>query len=531
MIKFPLRQWIPLESTSLFQIIAQCTHGSNPLNKRPFHRLCSLMRKMGAQALWIEKVNPANNTDIDYEFTYLGKFFPSVNAMAYRLFFVREDISKRKSFDFNNLTFLSCSTIINYTAGSISDSYLLYSITATPKKHNYIRHRKGLPLMNYYFHSVKDYHFNFPAPDGEIKFTIRGAPFFQRNNKTAFCMQSALATILNHLSSSTELLLPNKINTLCGGNIGKELTLDKKNTIDLIKKMGLHAKRFVFNQEQTQQVFAKMLNLHDCPPSSLLYPWMESGFPGFIIFYPPSVKGTVDDALHVVPIIGHTLNTDSWQPEADIKYRRRVRLHFRPVSAWVDNFIIHDDNFGMYLCYPTTKLAEKKRGIGYLVDFVLFLTKMDIPYPPDKTEIELISLVRRYLKPTEDNIWINRLVEEPTPLVSRTVAATKEEFIHSLSDYDSEKNKIPRNTIGQITRHLPENFWLTEITLPDLYIANKTALISIVSTFETGNICFIRLPRLCSYINGGDVVESVDLPTNGHYKIYTKKNDNETFDW
>lgn len=494
------------------------------------------MRKMGAQSLWIEKVNPGDDSGIDYEIEYLRTFFKSsFKAIAFKLFFVYEKMSNNGKSDLKKITFLSCTAIINYSSKNISDTYLLYSVTALPKKHHFLN-GKSVPLMNYYFHSAKDYSFQFLGSDNErVEFTIRGAPFFQRNDKTSFCMQAALATMLNNISTEKSLLLPNKINEKYGVDFGEELSLDKKNVVELIKKIGLQAKRFVFNQQATKKVFKKLLEQYDWPPSSLLYPWMESGFPGFIIFYPPLTKGTDKEAFHVVPIIGHTLNTDSWQPEADILYKKKIELHFRSVSAWVDNFIIHDDNFGMYLCYPTSKLADKEKGLGYLVDFVLFITEDEIKCSPDVLEIDLISLIRNLREfrsvSSTDNIWLYRLVNENTPLVSRTVVAKKEDYMESLKELDSEKNLIPEDIRRTITQQLPDRFWLTEITLPDLYIANKTALISIASDLSTGELCFMRIPKLCIYINDNGRVDGVISPSKSHYKIFTRKNDNETFDW
>ncbi|MFA4829278.1 MAG: hypothetical protein WC855_12475 [Thermodesulfovibrionales bacterium] len=492
---------------------------------------------MGAQSLWIEKVTHGYDPEIEYELNYLREYYKtSIKTEAYKLYFIREKISNNGKVDLRKITFLSCSAIVNYSSKNNSDSYLLYSVTALPKKHQFIKD-KSIPLMNYYFHSVKDYPFQFLGPDNEkVKFTIRGAPFFQRNDKTSFCMQAALATMLNNIRPEQELLLPNRINEIYGINFGEEFSMDPKNTVEVIKKLGLYTKRFVFNQRHTKKIFKELLERYDWPPSSLLYPWMESGFPGFIIFYPPLTKGTDKEAFHVVPIIGHTLNTDSWQPEADILYKKQVDLHFRSVSAWVDNFIIHDDNFGMYLCYPTSKLADKEKGIGYLVDFVLFITEEEIKFSPDVLEIDLISLVRdlidnnRNVAPT-NNIWLYRLINEKTPLVSRTLLATKENYIESLGADDSEGNIIPEKTRKKITQQLPNKFWLTEITLPDLYIANKTALISIASELSTGEPCFMRIPKECRYINENGKVESVVLPTKSHYRIFARRNENETFDW
>ena len=528
MTSLSLNQWVSLDSASLFKIIDHCTFKSDLLNKRPFHRLCSLMRKMGAQSLWI--ANPDTDAAVNYEIDCLKKHFKSVEITPYKLFFIQEKISNHKPFDIGQLTFLSCSVIINHSTLKRSDSYLLYSVTAIPKKYQKFK-KKPKPLMNYYFHSFKNYKFSFFNSDsGETEFTISGVPFFQKNNVTSFCMQSALATILNNKSTKEELILPNHINEIYGIPKGQELEFDKNKTLNVISKQGGYAKELLFNQKDTKEIFRKLHNKFDWPPSSIIYPWMESEFPGFIIF-----STRQSNALHVVPIIGHTLNTDSWQPEADIRYKKGIRFHFRPVSAWVDNLIIHDDNFGMYLCYPTSKLSEKKKG-NYLTDHVLFVTEDVINFPPDKLEINLISSLRTMFENNkhvtkEKNPWLYRIIHElNAPLVSRTLVANKENYIKNVKKADSEKNRISKEILSLIHKVLPEKFWLTEITLPDLYIANKSTLISIVSELNTGKEIFLRFPKLC-YITIDDKYYPFELSTGSHFQIYLKDSDIETFEW
>jgi hypothetical protein len=260
---------------------------------------------------------------------------------------------------------------------------------------------------------------------------------------------------------------------------------------------------------------------------------MESGFPGFIDF-----KTQKKYISHVVPILGHTLNTDRWTPEADIRYRRHVRYHFRPVSAWVDNFIIHDDNFGMYLCYPTSKFEEKKRKIGYLVEYVLFLTNEKIKDTPDKVEISSIEAIRQILKENKDvkpeiNFWFHKLVNETSaPLVTRTLAADKSEYVKCLKKVDFERNrKISDTTVKKISKHIPDKFWLTEVSLPDLYTANKTDLVNIISDLNTGQIKFMRFPKICGLLKSGRIIDVLYLETGSHYDLYSQSSSVETFDW
>lgn len=534
MISPPLRTWVPLKTLSLFEIISQCTLRNNQINPRPFHRLCSLMRKMGAQSLWIDEFDPALDVEIGYEIVHLKKILKNIREVkAYKLFFVRESITKNNSGSPSELTFLSYSVIINYVAGNESNSYLLFSIVATPKKYDLYKNM-AVPLTNYYFHSIRDYQFAFKTPEGvQFKFTITGAPFFQKNNITTFCVQSALATLLNQSDYSGTLLLPFQINELLGLSVSQSMAggLDIHQTIDVIKKSGYFTKSFDFQIKDTDKLLKSLHSKFDLPPSGIIYSWIESGFPGFIVFQ--TRKGD----LHAVPIIGHTLNTDKWEPEADIRYRQNVRYHFRSVSAWVDNYIIHDDNFGMYLCYPPEKLEEKKRKYGYLVHYILFMTKEENIYPPDKIEISLIATMRNMLDKIrgltkEENPWLYKLKHElNAPLVSRTVAVSNADYLNHLKTPDSLGKTVPNKTRKQICAHLPERFWLTEISLPDLYVANKTVLINYISDLRSGELLYFRFPKFYVVIKKTEPPEITELDTLGHFKLYSLDHDTDTFDW
>lgn len=540
MLQPPLRQWISLESASLFKIISQCTikatsaRTDKNLNKRPLHRLCSLMRKEGAQSLWIDEATPKTDLAVRHEFEYLQKYFNSIGSevknFAYKLIFAREDITKFGTVDYKKITFLSCSVIVNYSSNKERQSYLLYSVATIPKKY-LSENNIPTPLMNYYFHSFKDYTLIFKDQNNKnVNFKIRGVPFFQKNNITSFCMQSTLATILNILSPGNELILPNQVNQIYGASLGNGVLFDKQKVMEVIKKQKFYSKEILFDQISTVELFKSLFNRFGWPPSASVYPWMESGFPGFIVFH------TRAGNLHVVPIIGHTLNTDSWQPEADIRYSRRVRFHFRSVSAWIDNFIIHDDNFGMYFCYPTSKLSEKKNPKRYLTDHVIFITKEKVKLLPDELEIDLISNIRKWFEMNEnvteqDNPWLYKIINERNaPLVSRTLLVNKNDYLESLRKVDSEKKKIPEYILKVIKKQLPNSFWLTEITLPDLYIANKAALISVVTKKDSDKQIFIRFPNFC-YLYIKDEYFKVTIPTGSHYKLFERPNDISTYDW
>jgi len=489
---------------------------------------------MGAQSLFIGDFDSGADGEIAYEINCLKKVLPKTTEFkAYKLYFVRENITKRDRKNLSKLTFLSYSAIINYSSVKKSDSYLLFSLVAIPMKHD-LYSNKAVPLTNYYFHTIRNYQFIFSSPGGrKFHFNITGAPFFQKNEVTSFCIQTALATLLNQADYQGTLLLPAQINELAGLSISQSTMggLEIGQAIDVIKKQGYFTKTFDFHIKDTGKLFKNLRTKFDFPPSGIIYPWMESGLPGFIVFL------TKKNVLHAVPIIGHTLNTDRWSPEADIRYRRNVRYNFRSVSAWVDNYIIHDDNFGMYLCYPTGKLEEKKRKHGYLVNYILFMSKEEDTYAPDKIEIRLIATMRNILNKIkgltkEENPWLYKLKHElSTPLVSRTIACKKSDYVRNLNTPDCFNKIISDKLQEQIGAHLPEGFWLTEISLPDLYAANKTVIINFISDLKNGNLLFFRFPKFCVLFKKGKTPEFLELNTLGHFKLYSIEHNVQTFDW
>jgi hypothetical protein len=495
------------------------------------------MRKMGAQSMWIDDNISDSDIEIKEEINYLKRYYgrKKLKVKVYKLYFVREKASIIKKSAAKKLTYLSYSVIVNYAAQNKSNSYLLFSVVALPQKYGFLK-RKSIPVMNYYVHSSQDYNFKFTDCDGrKADFTIHGTPFFQKNDATTFCIQAALATVLNNMVSTGSLILPNKFNDMLRLSFNEKgvgqggYMLDQ--TRKVIRLFELHTKDFDFHRKDTEKLLRALGSNFDWPPTSILYHWMESGLPGLIIF-----RTLKDGELHVVPIIGHTLNTDRWPPEADIHYKKRVRLHFRPVSAWVDNFIIHDDNLGMYMCYPTSKLSEKKRGKGYLIQHVLFIMPDHIRSLPHQIEITIIRFLRSILRKggkDEQFFWLNKLAnEDKAPLVSRTLIVSKNEYIDHLRKPDAEGKKIlDKAFYDKIYKLLPEIFWLTEISLPDLYSANKTALVSVVTSINTGNLVFVRLPNF--YIipkvkNGFDIQ---DLETVSHFKIFVRNEEAVAFEW
>lgn len=75
--------------------------------------------------------------------------------------------------------------------------------------------------------------------------------------------------------------------------------------------------------------------------------------------------------------------------------------------------------------------------------------------------------------------WTIRLAQIPRYRVVRTFLVKKEDYRKSLNKEDFEGNAFSEEDKTALTKDLPEIFWLSEITLPDLYAANKHKIIDV----------------------------------------------------
>ncbi len=132
----------------------------------------------------------------------------------------------------------------------------------------------------------------------------------------------------------------------------------------------------------------------------------------------------------------------------------------------------------------------------------------------------------------EENPWLYKLKHElNAPLVSRTVAVNNTDYLNHLKTPDSLGKIIPYKTRKHICEHLPEKFWLTEISLPDLYVANKTVLINYISDLQSGKLLCFRFPKFCIIFRKTEEPEIIELDTLGHFKLFSLDHSTDTFDW
>jgi hypothetical protein len=270
---------------------------------------------------------------------------------------------------------------------------------------------------------------------------------------------------------------------------------------------------------------------------------MEGGASSLLIF---TTKN--QSSMHVVPVLGHTLNTDIWHAEAELAYKKRNSLNYRPASEWVDHFIINDDNFGMYLCLPVDSL-KKSTPFNTDPEFRAYAAIIIVPVkletPAIEAELAGVNSIRNLLigmknHYTQDDIWLERLTDPLTPIVARTLLLTKDDYEqHLRMEKDFSRGTFSENEIIRIIEGLPDYFFLTEITLPDLYSANKTKIIDFLYCCDKPPTIdvrehfkrwlLIRLPGAC--IKNAKTNRLVELSVKSHFPLFRKENDSNVPEW
>lgn len=525
---------------SYFDLIKKYWRATNKYGvNRTFHRLCSLMRKMDAQSVFIEQIGDYSPDLLEEKAaidTYYGN---NITVEVFRFTFLSDDIlTLDKLIDLPDDRFLATATLINFKdLNNKWHSYIYESIVCRPKLSNTL-------LLNNYIHIRKDFHCSIDLGNKKIRsFKINGTLFCQQNNVTSVCAHASLCMLINNMDRkrqkvTTEWINKNlgidHINRKVGGNIG----LSSEEVIQVLKAVGLKAAWHDFFERP------------DVDYAEYLYHFVEGGCPALLVFTTKnrSENDAIDNfPLHVVPVIGHTLNSDTWEAEAELAYKRNVAFNYRPASEWVDHFIIHDDNFGMYLCLPIDSLRKvtlPKYDPILRAYLAIAVTPILVRTPAGEAEDAGAMFIRALLRQLDTgsklNIWLRRLADTSIPLVIRTLLMSRAQYKkHLIDEKDFKGGKFKDSEISAMTNNLPRHFWLCEISIPDLYTANKHKIIDFIYVCNkrpniTGEDLHnrwiqLRFPGAC-YFNTRPP-SAIHLSVKSHYPLYRHEKDSKVPEW
>ena len=349
---------------SFYQLIDDLwKHGGNP---QPMHRLCTLMRKMKVKSFIREELERNEELLAERDMA-TARCEQNIDLTATRLTFFRSWPPSSKWDDPRELPddhLLGYAVIATLRLPNDQyRTYLLESVVCPPSIWLSVeKDRMAIePITNYYVHNTREFETNIGTRAKSRTFTLTGSFFAQQNDITHVCAHAALRMAINSSSTLTTKKLTNqKINEIlgidfsspkkCVGHIEGDppetkAGLDIQELEQVICQIGGR----IISADFVQNTFVEY--------DQFIYPFVESACPVIL-----GIEGwdfrSSSRINHVVSVLGHTLNSDRWEPEARSGYGGFPVEPYTPVTGWIGHYIINDDNFGMYVTLPSDMLRN-----------------------------------------------------------------------------------------------------------------------------------------------------------------------------
>ena len=332
------------KAKSFFDLIESIWEGQN---NQPFHRFCTLMRKMHALSYVHEKLI-LNQELLDEQEMLRIHLKSKVDLTAERLTFFAS-LPKPQEWDSTKLLpddhILGYAVIVKVKEGTQHKVTFMLESVVRPPSVLIIPEGEGIfiaPITNYYLHNLKSFETVLGTQKQSRSISFDGSFFAQQNGLTSVCAHAALRTAVNSSGMLNVPKLTNKYinDSLNMSDYNPHGGLDKKQMEHVVRNLGLHFHSANFLENTAIEY------------DHFMYPSLESGFPTILgLEWWDAVSKSPRG--HVVTVLGHTMNSDRWEPEAQRGYGNYPIKPYIPAAEWCCHYIISDDNYGMYSTLPT----------------------------------------------------------------------------------------------------------------------------------------------------------------------------------
>lgn len=428
-------------------------------------RIFSLARKHGHQSLLVEDISEADCSLLAEENSALRIRQPEFqSAVVHRLSFFRCQNDKTPTpADFIGYAVVKTDTF----AGQ-----------SKPKDHVY---ESVLPSFrqaeqNNFIHCAREYRVNTSLGT----FAVTGVLYAQQNALTFVCAHVSLRPALAALLPEADVTYA-RLNALAGVDhqtrkVGEGRGLNPQDIEAVLNGVGIPFEKIV--HEPRQQLELPTEFQRD------LYGFIESGCPaliGFELHDPNPGPGGGD--RHIIPVIGHTFNEDTWVADAQRDYFG-AKLSYFPSENWLSTYVVHDDNYGPYYCLPRHFLKKD--------NFRVIFGLKHAATPFSAVEAEAVGLafigaiVNRIPKINQD--WYDRFAvfHRCGLLVLRTILARKADYVAHLQSLKSwQGDTLEPALIQKFQNLLPEQFWIVEASAPELFSSSRRKFGEVLLTAQT----------------------------------------------
>ncbi len=341
----------------------------------------------------------------------------------------------------------------------------------------------------------------------EANFT--GHYFTQQNQHTSVCGHAAIKMALQHLDYDvhTEYINNLRRTDQCPPPDHKEVT-------GMQPALKLKEIRKILEQLVSPKFSITSMSLESDGVSALIstiYTAIESRFPVILAFYAPREKQE-DATGHVVALIGHTFSADCWESYAG-KYFSLTKNNYIPSHAFVDDFVIQDDNMGplynisfqtFYALadYNHQVASYKERSHGSLLENPSAGSMTALIVHPESTHLWQTGTILKTAKNILNDAFSGYNKDDPCidelcrtyffdffdhapdkrkcaeNLILRTLIISKEDYLNAESSMCYKKITSPgagntATVYDYLKENLPKYFWLVEISIPELYWVNR----------------------------------------------------------
>jgi hypothetical protein len=469
---------------------------------QPLRRIFSQVRIQPGRTMVIEKLgDPEDLREENGDLLMRNPDFKS--SVAYRLsFFTAKFATRQRLAHVTDTDFIGYAVVKEDSAPSFGTKRRVYESVIRPSRlvNNFVRGGQNWPCQ----------------VDGKL-FKVNGYLYAQQNALTNVCAHVALRTAAARFRDMSyremnQLLGIDHVNVKMGE--GNGLTTQQMQRV--LEAAG--AKCFPADYSNP--------SANPPPFQKYIYGSIESGYPAIVIF------GTTDPdgGLHAVPVFGHTLNQDTWVPNADFSYFKIGEgTIYIPSESWLSMFIAHDDNWGSNYCIPRHYLRPKphpapgqpapapEESVSQCVAHVISTMPKEVQLNPVRAEIIGADYLFTILPqlPPNNNLWAQRLLfyAENHLLVLRPYLLDPAEYTAHLEKLKDWQGKPVRETmIDALKANLTkERLWMVELSVPELFSANLRkvgevlvrAEISPAVDRDLGSFVLARLPGYFALLAGG----------------------------
>jgi hypothetical protein len=501
---------------SLFRLVDELWKETK--SNSPLHRICTVMRWMQVNSVVIEDVDKAYP---EYKHLYVEveairrRLQCTVEARFDKLTFLRTKLGGHDTLPSKvemvmtaeNADFLGYAVIVSILIqGRIAKNYIFEAVIRDFSPAEAATANGVLPekFPSHYLHVKKVFMCRTLRVDRE--YTILGTFFCQQNSITNVCAHACALMMLNNCKELTTPITFEDINNIIG--------LDHEGTALIVD--GCYANN---DQARLEGVDNNVLVDHVFPHfgfeaqkfngsafRDFLYGYVESGYPALLTF-------STTKSPHVVAIVGHTWNPHSWFPSAFPEYTAKMgpKGHLSSLM-WINDFVVHDDNFGMQLtlpahCFGRDFQADMPQGTEAtpaafrpLEAIGIFPSSKSVRLQARAAESHALVMLRYAFRMfgnsalPVDNYYVGRLRDVafaifPT-IVLRTSLVNRSAYLASLRKADNCGDHYDTASLDAIALKLKnyEHFWLVEATEPDLYVGNLSKVVDIImdASFDPG---------------------------------------------